>query len=60
MNIIGRLTRDAQIHKLKDDRQVVNFSVAVNHSYKTKQATETLQATVKAQKQWAHCTRDRG
>ena len=37
MNITGRLTADAQVHKLKDNRQVVNFSVAVNDSYKTKQ-----------------------
>lgn len=44
MNIIGRLTSDAQIHKLKDDRQVVNFSVAVNYSYKTKQGEWVEQA----------------
>lgn len=37
MNIIGRLTRDAQISTLPDKRQVVNFSVAVNDSYKNKQ-----------------------
>ena len=37
MNIIGRLTRDAQISTLKNDKQVVNFSVAVNDSYRNKQ-----------------------
>ncbi len=37
MNIIGRLTRDAEVHTLKDDRKVVNFAVAVNDSYKNKQ-----------------------
>lgn len=37
MNIIGRLTRDAQISTLPNDKQVVNFSVAVNDSYRNKQ-----------------------
>lgn len=37
MNIIGRLTRDAQISTLPSDKQVVNFSVAVNDSYRNKQ-----------------------
>ena len=35
--IIGRITRNAEINTLKNDRQVVNFSVAINDSYKTKQ-----------------------
>lgn len=43
MNITGRLTADAQVHKLKDNRQVVNFSVAVNDSYKTKQGERVEQ-----------------
>jgi len=37
MNIIGRLTKNAEITVLKDDRQVVNFSVAVNDGYNSKQ-----------------------
>lgn len=37
MNIIGRLTRDAQISTFPSDKQVVNFSVAVNDSYRNKQ-----------------------
>ncbi|MDX2001816.1 MAG: single-stranded DNA-binding protein [Chitinophagales bacterium] len=37
MNIIGRLTRDAQISTLPSEKQVVNFSVAVNESYRNKQ-----------------------
>jgi len=37
MNIIGRLTRDAQISTLPNDKQVVNFSVAVNDSYRNNQ-----------------------
>lgn len=36
MDITGRLTGDAVVHILSDARQVVNFSVAVNDSYKTK------------------------
>lgn len=37
MNITGRLTRDAEVRTLNDNRQVVNFSVAVNDSYQNKQ-----------------------
>lgn len=37
MNIIGRLTRDAEISTLPSDKQVVNFSIAVNDSYRNKQ-----------------------
>ena len=37
MNIIGRLTRDAEVRTLDSGKQVVNFSVAVNDSYKNKQ-----------------------
>jgi len=36
MTIVGRITRDAEVATLKDDRKVVNFSVAVNDSYKPK------------------------
>jgi single-strand DNA-binding protein len=35
--IVGRITRNAEINRLKNDRQVVNFSVAINDSYKTRQ-----------------------
>ena len=45
MNIIGRLTRDAQVHTLKDERQVVNFSIATNDSYKNKQGERVEQTT---------------
>lgn len=37
MNIIGRITKDAEVRTLKDERQFVSFSVAVNHSYRNKQ-----------------------
>ena len=36
MNLIGRITRDAVVNMLKDDRKVVNFSIAVNDRYKPK------------------------
>jgi len=36
MVIIGRLTKDAVVNQLKDERKVVNFSVAVNDFYKPK------------------------
>lgn len=40
MNITGRLTRDAEISTLNNDRQVVNFSIAVNDSYRNKQGEQ--------------------
>jgi single-strand DNA-binding protein len=36
MTIIGRITKDAAVNTLKDDRKVVNFSIAMNESYKPK------------------------
>lgn len=36
MTITGRLTADATVATLKDERKVVNFSVAINDSYKPK------------------------
>ena len=45
MNIIGRLTRDAQIRTTSQDKQVVNFSVAINDSYKNKQGERVEQST---------------
>jgi single-strand DNA-binding protein len=40
MEITARLTGDAKISTLKDERKVVNFSVAINDSYKAKGSTE--------------------
>lgn len=37
MNITGRLTRNAEVRTLSNEKQVVNFSVAVNDSYRNKQ-----------------------
>lgn len=36
MEIIGRLTANATVKTVKDERQVVNFDIAMNDSYKTK------------------------
>lgn len=41
MEIIGRLTRDAELRSLPDGRQVLRFTLAVNDSYKSKDR-ETL------------------
>lgn len=40
MEIIARLTADAVVKTLKDERKVVNFSVAINDSYKPKGAEQ--------------------
>lgn len=40
MEITARVTGDAKINTLKDDRQVVNFNVAVNDNYKIKGSEE--------------------
>jgi single-strand DNA-binding protein len=40
MEITARLTGDAKISTLKDERKVVNFSVAINDSYKVKGSNE--------------------
>jgi len=36
MEIVGRLTDEATVNKLTDGREVVNFCVAINERYKTK------------------------
>jgi single-strand DNA-binding protein len=36
MEIIGRLTKNAEAKTTKNEKQVVNFSVAINDSYKPK------------------------
>jgi single-strand DNA-binding protein len=35
--LIGRVTADAKVTTLTDERQVTNFSIAINDSYKTKE-----------------------
>ncbi|MDN3606413.1 single-stranded DNA-binding protein [Kaistella yonginensis] len=45
MNIIGRITKNAEINTLKNDKKVVNFSVAINDSYKNKQGERIEQTS---------------
>ena len=45
MNIIGRLTKDAEVRTLSNEKQVVNFSVATNESYRNKQGERVEQTT---------------
>ena len=45
MEIIGRLTADAKVNTLMGERKVVNFSVAVNDSYKTKGTEQPVKVT---------------
>lgn len=40
MEITARLTANAEVKTLKDERQVVNFNVAINDSYKPKGSSE--------------------
>ena len=40
MEMTARLTGNAKISTLKNDRQVVNFSVAINDTYKAKGSNE--------------------
>ena len=45
MTIIGRITKDAVVKQLSGDRQVVEFSIAVNDWYKPKGAEQGVQLT---------------
>ena len=43
--IVGRITRNAEIRQTANNKQVVNFSVAINENYTTKQGERIEQAT---------------
>lgn len=45
MEITGRITADAQVTNLKDERQVVNFSIAINDSFRKKGEHENTTLT---------------
>ena len=45
MNIIGRLTADAEVRTTTANKEVVSFSLAVNDSYKNKQGERIDQPT---------------
>jgi single-strand DNA-binding protein len=36
VQLFGRITKDATLTELKDEKKVVNFSIALNDSYKSK------------------------
>lgn len=40
MEITGRILKDAAVNKISDDKQVVNFSISINDSYKPKGSSE--------------------
>lgn len=40
MEITGRITKDASVFKVSGNKEVLNFSIAVNDSYKPKGGTE--------------------
>jgi len=40
MEITGRVTADASVQKVNNDKQVVNFSIAINDNYKPKGSSE--------------------
>ncbi len=45
MEITGRITKDAVVNQLKDERQVINFTVAINDYYKAKNSSEGKKIT---------------
>jgi len=45
MIFVGRITQDAVVKKIKDGREVVNFSIAANDFYKPKGAVEGVKFT---------------
>ncbi len=45
MNITGRVTADAQVRNVSNSKTVVNFSVAINDSYKNKAGERIVQTT---------------
>lgn len=45
MQIIGRITANAKVTTVKGDREVTNFSVAINNTYRPKRSQETVKTT---------------
>lgn len=45
MVLIGRLTKDAVVAQLKEERKVVNFTIAVNDYYKPKNSDKGVSIT---------------
>lgn len=45
MEITGRITKDATVSKVKNEKEVVNFSIAINDNYKPKGSSEVKKLT---------------
>lgn len=45
MELTGRITADAKVSTLKDERKVVNLSIAINDSYKPKGSESATKVT---------------
>jgi len=45
MEITGRITKDATVSTVKNDKEVVNFSIAINDTYKPKGSSEVKKLT---------------
>ena len=45
MELVGRITKDAIINQLQDERKVVNFSIAINDYYKPKNSEDGVKIT---------------
>ncbi len=52
MELTGRLTANAKVNELKDGRKVVNFSIAINESYKSKNTDEWKRLTTYVNCSW--------
>lgn len=52
MEFTGTITADANIATVKGDKEVVNFSIAINDRYKPKNANEAREFTTYIQVAW--------
>ena len=52
MKFTGRITADAKISTVQGDREVVNFSVAMNDRYRAKGSTETKEYVTYIEVAW--------
>jgi len=39
VQLFGRITADAKVSKVREDKEVINFTIAINDSYKSKDGT---------------------
>ena len=49
MEITARVTGDATVSTLKNEKQVVNFNVAINDSYRSKETAEIIKTVTYVQ-----------